>query len=70
MGTHVFKTSDPPDAVMAFYREKLDSDQASFMETPDGGIITSSQGKKKGFMITVGRDRSNNGSAISITRTK
>lgn len=56
MHTYVFKTSDSPQQVMAFYREKLGMEAASYVETPEGGMITSAKGKKEGFWITVGQD--------------
>ena len=46
MHTYVFKTSDSPQQVMAFYRERLGTEAASYVETPEGGMITSSKGKK------------------------
>ena len=56
MHTYVFKTSDSPQQVMAFYRERLGTEAASYVETPEGGMITSTKGKKDGFWITVGQD--------------
>ena len=57
MHTYVFKTSDAPQKVMAFYREKLGTTAASYVESPDGGVITSEgRDKKEGFWITIGRD--------------
>ena len=56
MHTYVFKTSDSPQQVMAFYRERLGTEAASYVETPEGGMITSSKGKKEGFWITIGTD--------------
>jgi hypothetical protein len=54
MATYVFTTSDSPAQVMQFYRSKLDP-KTSFVETPDGGMISSAEGEKEGFMITIGR---------------
>ena len=66
MSTYLFKTSDSPAQVMAFYHSKLDP-KTAFFESQDGGIITSEANAKVGFMITVGRD--NNGpTTISILR--
>ncbi len=66
MTTSVFKTSDSPAQVMAFYRGKL-GPKATFIETAEGGMITSDQGDKQGFMITVGHE--NNGpTMITIAR--
>jgi zinc ribbon protein len=65
MNTYVFKTSDSPAQVIEFYRGKLGS-QTSFVETPEGGMITSAKGEKEGFMITVGRDGGK--TAITIIR--
>ena len=56
MHTYVFKTSDSPQQVMAFYRERLGTEAASYVETPEGGMITSAKGKQEGFWITVGQD--------------
>lgn len=56
MHTYVFKTSDSPQQVMAFYRERLGTEAASYVETPEGGMITSSKGKQEGFWITIGED--------------
>lgn len=56
MHTYVFKTSDSPQQVMAFYRERLGTEAASYVETPEGGMIHSTKGQKDGFMITVGQD--------------
>lgn len=56
MHTYIFKTSDSPQQVMAFYRERLGTEAASYVETPEGGMITSAKGKKDGFWITVGQD--------------
>ena len=56
MHTYVFKTSDSPQKVMAFYRERLGTEAASYVETPEGGMITSAKGKQEGFWITVGQD--------------
>ena len=56
MHTYVFKTSDSQQQVMAFYRERLGTEAASYVETPEGGMITSSKGKKEGFWITIGQD--------------
>jgi hypothetical protein len=56
MHTYVFKTSDSPQQVMAFYRERLGTEAASYVETPEGGMITSTKGKKDGFWITIGQD--------------
>lgn len=67
MATYVFKTGDSPAQVMAFYRGKL-SPKTSFLETPDGGMITSDASEKVGFLITVGRDNNNGKTAISIVR--
>ncbi len=67
MTTYGFKTSDSPAQVMAFYRAKL-GPKATYIETPDGGMIHSSESEKEGFMITVGRDESNRQTAISIVR--
>jgi hypothetical protein len=65
MSTYVFKTSDTPAQVIEFYRGKLGS-QTSFVETPEGGMITSAKGEKEGSMITVGRDGDK--TAITIIR--
>ena len=65
MSTYVFKTSDSPAQVIEFYRGKLGS-QTSFVETPEGGMITSAKGDKEGYMITVGRDGGK--TAITIIR--
>lgn len=67
MSTYLFKTSDTPAQVMAFYHGKL-SPKTSFLETPDGGIITSDNSATVGFMITVGRDNSDGQTSISILR--
>ena len=69
MATYVFKTSDSPAQVIEFYRGKLGS-KTSFVETPDGGMITSAKDEKEGFMITVGRDGSETSIAIVRTRTE
>jgi zinc ribbon protein len=65
MATYVFQTSDSPAQVIAFYRSKLGS-ETSFVESPEGGMITSAKGEKEGFMITVGRDGGK--TAITIIR--
>lgn len=69
MATYVFKTSDSPAQVIEFYRGKLGS-QTSFVETPEGGMITSAKDEKEGFMITVGRDGSETSIAIVRGRTE
>jgi zinc-ribbon domain len=69
MSTYVFKTSDSPAQVIEFYRGKLGS-QTSFVETPEGGMITSAKGDKEGYMITVGRDGGKTSIAIIRGRTE
>jgi hypothetical protein len=68
MATYIFTTTDSPAQVIEFYRSKLDA-KTNFMETPDGGMITSAKGEgdKEGFMITVGRGEGGK-TAITIIR--
>lgn len=67
-GTYVFRTTDPPDKVMAFYRQKLDGQNASFIETSDRGMITSGRDREHGFLIAVTREGKDGQTLISITR--
>src|SRR6266849_464178 len=67
MATYVFKTSDTPAQVMAFYRGKLNP-KTNFLETPDGGMITSDNSATVGFLITVGRDNADGRTSISVVR--
>src|SRR2546426_221996 len=67
MATYVFKTGDSPAQVMAFYRGKLDP-KTSFLETTDGGMITSDNRATVGFLITVGRDNADGRTSISVVR--
>ncbi len=67
MATYVFKTSDTPAQVMAFYRGKLNP-KTNFLETPDGGMITSDNSATVGFLITIGRDNTDGRTSISVVR--
>ncbi len=67
MATYVFKTSDSPAQVMAFYRGRL-SPKSAFVETPEGGVITSEGGANVGFMITIGHEESTGQTSIAIMR--
>ncbi len=55
MATYLFKTSASPAQVMAFYRGKV-GPKAAFVESADGGMISSDKDEKEGFLITVGRE--------------
>lgn len=67
LGTYVFKTSDSPAQVLEFYRGKL-GENAAFVETLEGAMITSEKSEQEGFMITVGRDQDDSQPLISIIR--
>jgi zinc ribbon protein len=67
MATYVFKTSDSPAQVMAFYRGKV-SPKSAIVETPEGGVITSEGGANVGFMITIGHEESTGQTSIAIMR--
>ncbi len=57
MTSYVFKTSDSPAQVTAFYRFKFDS-KTSFVETPEGGMITATRkisGSRLGAKMTAER---------------
>jgi len=42
--------------------------KTSFLETPDGGMITSDNRATVGFLITVGRDNTDGRTSISVVR--
>jgi len=67
-GTYVFRTSDPPDKVIAFYREKLAGRNASFIESSARGMITGGKDREDGFLIAVAREEKDAKTVISITR--
>ena len=67
-GTYVFRTTDPPAKVMAFYREKLAGRDASFIESSDRGMITGGRDREHGFLIAVTREEKDGKTLISITR--
>jgi zinc-ribbon domain len=67
MASYAFETADSPAQVITFYRGKLDP-KATFVETPEGGMITSDQGKDEGFLITVGREEDAGKTVITISR--
>jgi hypothetical protein len=67
MGTFVFRTPDSPEEVLNFYRSQL-GETVDVVTTGQGGILTSSTGDREGYMITVGRDDSDNMTVISIVR--
>ncbi|MBI3933160.1 MAG: zinc ribbon domain-containing protein [Acidobacteria bacterium] len=67
LDTFVFRTSDSPQQVLAFYRSKL-TETTDVVETPQGGVISSAPSDKEGYMITIGRDDSDGKTIISIIR--
>jgi hypothetical protein len=67
-GTYVFRTADPPNKVMAFYREKLAGREASFIESSDRGMITGGTDRESGFLIAVTREEKDGKTVIAITR--
>lgn len=67
-GTYVFRTSDPLDKVMAFYREKLAAQDATFIESSDRGMITAGKDREHGFLIALTREQEDAKTVISITR--
>jgi len=67
-GTYVFRTSDPPEKVLAFYREKLQDRDANFIEAAGSGMITGGKDRENGFLIAVAREENDGKTVISITR--
>jgi hypothetical protein len=66
MATYVFKTSDSVQQVLAFYRDKF-GPKTSVIETPQGGVVTAATNDNEGIMVTIGRDRGDDKTSITIT---
>jgi hypothetical protein len=69
MSTTVFTTSDSPEQVIAFYKEKLGT-EASVVESSDGAVLTAGHSDSEGVMVTVSRDSSSGKTQITVTHTK
>jgi hypothetical protein len=67
MVTVVFSTTDPASKVIDFYRDKVGAN-ASVVQSPTGGVISSGDNSTQGVMITVGKDSSSGETSITIMR--
>jgi hypothetical protein len=62
-----FQTSDAPEKVITFYREKLSGAGVSVISSEDGAVITGGKEGGAGFVVSIGRGESG-GSVIGIVR--
>jgi hypothetical protein len=67
LGNFVFRSTDPPNQVLDFYRSHF-GETVDVVTTPQGGIITSAPREGEGFMVTVGRDENEDKTMIIIVR--
>jgi hypothetical protein len=66
MAVYAFKTTDSVRQVVAFYRDKF-GPKVSVMESPEGALITSTKNENDTIMVTIGRDKNDDTTSISIS---
>jgi hypothetical protein len=70
MVTAIYLSPDPPDKIVAFYKEKL-GDRASIVQTSNGAVLSAGQKDKDNVVITITPEGSSSKIAIvHVTNTK
>jgi len=70
MVTAVYLSSDPPDKIVAFYKEKL-GDQGSIVQTSNGTVLSAGDKDRNNVVITITPEGNSSKIAIvHVTNTK
>jgi hypothetical protein len=70
MVTAVYLSSDPPDKIVAFYKERL-GDKASIVQTSNGTVLSAGEKDRDNIVITITTEGSSSKIAIvHVTSTK